>query len=229
MQFLTSWRDSLLLLKPENAKLFSLVTLNACLYAYRTIVRFCLPLLLCLIISVAYTGTRWFLVPVLSLFVCLFSFYCAARPSTLRKNCSYFLGYGKHLIWFSLFFIGWLVALCAISFLGVPCWFPQLPLYAPLLPVFSITVAFLCDSDGSFKQACCSFCRGLLFVLYNLPICALLAALFIGVAQLLFMVMPAIVAEILLIMLWPVVLCTYINVYIKRVHEQFFVYFANHE
>lgn len=231
MQFLTSWRDSLLILKPDNAKLFGLVTANACVHTYRTICYFCLPFLFSLIISMSYTGTRWFLVPVAALLVCLFSFYLAARPSTLRKEGTYFLGYGKHLIWFCLFFIVWLTMMCVLYLLGVPCWNALLPLYAPLLPVFSITVAFLCDSDAcSLRAAALSLYRGFLFVFYNVPICALLATVFIGIAQLLFILLPATAAEIaLVVMLWPVALCTYINLYVKRVHEQFYLYFGRHQ
>lgn len=229
MQFLTSWRDCFLVLKPDNAKLFGLVTLNATRFTLGSITRYCLPFLLGLIVSVVYTDTHWFAVPVLALQVYLFSVYLAARPSTLRKDCSYFLGYGKYLIWFSLFFIAWLFVMCAISLSGIPCWFRQLPLYAPFFPFFSITVAFLCDTDGSFVAVPRSIGRGFLFVFYNLPICVVFCAFFLGIAQLVFMVLPDTVAALVLILIWPLAVCTYINIYVKRVYDQFCVYFGKDE
>lgn len=226
MQFLTSWRDCLLVLKPDNAKLFGLVTLNACIHTLRSIFRYCWLFLLSLIVSVVYTDTHWFALPVVSLLVYLFSVYLAARPSTLCKDCSYFLGYGKYLIWFSLFFIAWLFMMCAVSLSGIPCWFRQLPLYAPFFPFFSITVAFLCDTDGSFVAALRSIWRGFLFVFYNLPICVVMCAFFLGLAQLVYTLLPDTVAALVLIATWPLAVCTYVNLYVKRVHDQFCVYFG---
>jgi hypothetical protein len=229
MQFLISWWDSLLVFKPGNARLFALVTLNAFTCLYRAAYLYCVPLMLGLMISMVFTGTRWFLLPFILLLIYLFILYVAARASTWRKDGSYFLAYGKHLVWFSLFFVMWLVMLCSLSLLGIPCWFAQLPLYAPLFPFFSLTIAFLCDSDGSFRAAMGSIYRGFLFVAYNLPVCIIFCAFFMVIAHLLFMLLPVMIAQIFLILLWPLVICTYINLYIKRVHEQFNLYFGSHE
>lgn len=226
MQFLTSWRDCLLVLKPDNAKLFGLVTLNATRFTLGSICRYGLLLVLSLVACIIYTDTHWFMLPVVALLISLFTVYLAARPSTLRKDCSYFLGYGKYLIWFSLFFIAWLFMMCAVSLSGIPCWFRQLPLYAPFFPFFSITVAFLCDTDGSFVAALRSIGRGFLFVFYNLPICVVICAFFLGLAQLVYTLLPDTLAALVLIALWPLAICTYINLYVKRVHDQFSVYFG---
>lgn len=224
MQLLTSWKDSLLFFKPENAKLLCLVILNACRHTLGLYIYFWW-LFIPTIFSVIYTrNTYWSLPAVVPLFLLVFVMYLAVRPSTLRKDYSYFLSYGKHFFWFFLFFLVWLIFFCSLFLAGLPCWFFAFPLYAPLFPFFSTMTFFLLDSDGSCRSALASIYRSFLFVLYNLPLCFFVACLFLCLAHYVYMLCSW--ATIGIILLWPLPIATYNTLYVKRVHEQFQLYFG---
>lgn len=225
MQFVSSWKDVLQLFKPDNAKLFGLVTLNAVVHTYRTILYYWWWLLLGTLWLIGRDNGHWAWLPTLALFMLMAVMCLAARPSTLRKDCNYFFSYGKHWFGFVLFFITWLMLLHTLARLGVPSWFAKLPLYAPVFAYFSVTTLFMFDTDGTWHNLIRSWYRGLLFVVYNLPACLVFFCLFGLIADAISMLSWQWAATVF-VLFWPVPLCTYTNLYVKRVHEQFPLYFS---
>lgn len=226
MQLLPSWKDGFALCKPEHAKLLFLLVFNACWKTVKLYPYFWWMFIPVVSVMVGTKLTYWPLLSVFPLFLLIFSIYLAARPSTLKKDWLYFLSYGKHFIWFCLFFILWLVVLCCLHLLGWITWSFSLPLHAPYMPLFSMTTFFLLDSDGSWSSARASLYRGLLYVMYNAPICIILAGIFWIFWYALTLVCCW--AAVLMVLVWPLAIAVYNTLYIKRIHEQFQLYFGTY-
>lgn len=106
-----------------------------------------------------------------------------------------------------------------------------------LLPAFLFSVLFFADSEGSIREWFNSLWRGVKMVFYNWPFCfiSLVVFLLIGagilmlsysLARLLLSVTEYFsVAGILFLCLVPFMVTYFKNFYIKRVHDQFKLYF----
>lgn len=101
-----SWRDSLSLFIPENAKLFCLVTLKSILNSYKILFINLWWLFIFALGSEAvyyrYFGPESFfaLVPALAWLVIAFCLFLTIRPSLHKKDLRYYLGYGWYFIYF---------------------------------------------------------------------------------------------------------------------------------
>lgn len=103
--FFSSWRDSLSLFIPKNAKLFSLVTLKAILNTYKIAGKNLWWLAaIALISEIAYyrffLQTAFALVPLILWFLFVFMLYLSVRPSLHKKDSSYYVGYLPYFFYF---------------------------------------------------------------------------------------------------------------------------------
>jgi len=237
MQLLQAWKDSLSLFNPKHLKLFLLVTLKSIietysrwftyfwwligLYGVAEIVRFTLP-------SPVIVGIYY--IVLLSLF---FSMYLIARPSVAKKDSHYFWQYSSYgaagalLIGIAVALTKAWVAILAFVFL------------------FDFMVLFYLDSDGSVSELVRSCRRAFKMFWYNLPFCFLslpiLLIPLIGVGLFLASIIFVIAQYALGVTLYfreavnftiPLVyiallgaLCFTTNFYVKKIHEQFSLYF----
>lgn len=118
--FFRSWRDSLSLFIPQNAKLFSLVTLKTIINSYKKILKDLWWLLIAALVSEAlyyrYFGTQslFALVPAIAWLLFIFMAYLTVRPSINKKNLRYYVGYIPYFFYFLIMCI--LVALVPFYF-----------------------------------------------------------------------------------------------------------------
>jgi len=257
MQLVTSWKDSVSVFIPGNAKLFGLVTLNAILQTYQTWATYWQWLIFFIYwwwLGISMQLIRYpdismqFNYPLVLVFVgllALFTLCQCARPSTFLKHSAYFFGYVPFFIEFLAVFLLTIALLAGINEVSVS-WpmlnqiyqyvldvtagtlfvsWPLMTSWASLAisPLVVITCAFVLDSDGSLLSVGYSFWRGIKFVVYNYPFCLATAIVFWGIFSVLQWCTPY--ANGIQFLLWPLPVCTYINFYIKRVHEQFGLYF----
>jgi hypothetical protein len=142
------------------------------------------------------------------------------RPSILEKDCSYFrTQYTKNIFC-------WLLILC-------------LPVKSVIIifPWFIFLVLFLADSDSSFKSFLLSLWNTLKMMIFNLPLLVVLGVVVyylpIRIFEFIFqsielrwsygmlLNLEYAVAAFLL----PISVCIYTNIYIKKLHDQFDLYF----
>lgn len=107
--FFRSWRDSLSLFIPQNAKLFSLVTLKTIINSYKKILKDLWWLFL-VSAAVEYSfrklcivGSIWCIIPVILWLITIFSMYLIIRPSVPKKDWRYYLSHWKYFIYFAGF------------------------------------------------------------------------------------------------------------------------------
>lgn len=252
MQLFQAWAESLTLLKPANFKPFLLVTLKSIIDTYKVLfTRFWLIMLMPVFIVGSAYARGWFLSShtewanlfalvalLLNVMIFLLVVYLCARPSVKVKSLQYVLGYWKHFLYFCLLtaMICWGYSFVFFyRFLYVLFWISQ---------VFAIFfMAFLLDSDARVKSALSAFKHAGIMMFYNLPFIALIIGLFvavingfmyIGLSHFIFRSAwigdYALVGEYALvyafIFLLPVIpICFFMNFYIKKLHEQFNLYF----
>lgn len=245
-----SWVDSLAMFKPKNIKLFLLVTLKAGLELLLSQLYFFWWWLLAGLI-IFYQYAQGFLSFVHALYVAefflaslIFIWFVLSRPSVLPKGYIYFrdsikkcgLGFiGMYFLMqplrtylFSLLLQDMFRAEAqgrAISIFHQYFFFRLFPAMFFILPPVVFVIFFYFDSDGGFRSWLFSFVRGFLMYIYNLPFCIIWM-----IGMYLFWYIIALVSEsIMLYGFWliqPFLLSWYRTLYIKRVHDQFNLYFA---
>ena len=242
MYLLRSWKDSLSLFLPSNFKLFFLVTVKDSIQVYKDLFKYFWWLILATSV-VDYWFARYgtFLpnqtVVALTLFALLFlwflyyfAIYLTIRPSMKPKGYEYYCEYGIYFIYFMVFsFIAYAHRYAYMAF-----WYPFaiIDFVIYLSPLLTFCILFLLDSDGSFKSAAQSVWRGIKMWFYNLPFCIIVFALFSSVAYLLFLMVFALFgiksflfSPIVSALLLPIPLTFLNNFYVKRLHDQFTLYF----
>lgn len=117
--FFRSWRDSLSLFMPQNAKLFSLITFKAIINTYKTVFKNLWWLLAAALISEIvyyryFLKTLFTLIPLLLWFLFAYMVYVSVRPSLSKKDLTYYKGYLPYFIYF--------VVLCILAGL-IPFYF----------------------------------------------------------------------------------------------------------
>jgi hypothetical protein len=243
MQFLQAWAESLTLFKPVNLKPLLLITLKSIVETYKVLFTKFWPVILvslALDISAFYVLTKlpmpafqvtsgwivflWvtiFVGAMIALMALCMTIFLTARPSVALKDWRYLFGYWRHFIYF---FFAWFIAMvCKNIFL--------------ILFVYWIFFAvFLLDSDGRLKSFVLSFWRALKIMGYNLPFvlisCLVFKLLFLPITMFLgvhISTMP--LSEFIMkfcvvnLIQLPLLICFYMNFYIKAIREQFNLYF----
>ncbi len=215
MLLLQSWKESFTMLKPKNIKLLGLVTLKSFAQAYGILLySFWWLLVLVIVIEAScyypeclFAGAwSYYIIKVLKLL--LIALMCAiARPSITRKNRSYMMSYSFRCL------------LTAYLLLSLPM---ALSLTFGMILLFA--TFFYLDSYGSLQDTIFSIVRGCRMFFYNLPVCGVS----LGIAFVMYNVMLRLLgvySTYLFLLAMPFVLAWVKNIYVKRLHDQFSVYY----
>jgi small-conductance mechanosensitive channel len=128
------------------------------------------------------------------------------RPSILQKNCQYLRAQFRKI------FLYWLLLL---------------PLYMSYSPWYIFFVLFFADSEGGFKSFLYSMWNALKMIVYNLPLIFIISfclGIPVVVFKFIFFVNP-LIYSVASVFLMPITVCTYTNIYVKKLHDQFDLYF----
>ena len=282
MDLFEAWKDSLEIVRPKNFKLFLLVTLNSIVQTYKILItRFwwLFGLFCIMVFSFFYMMMQGktlsspvlmtamaigFLFALLLLFITML----AARPSTLKKNISYFLSYKKHFLYFVICLAPLFGALFALVLLGAmnpllslwskfglsskaPFTFQflfllfkigsssasvslQLKLDQPWLWVW---ILFFVDAKPTFINLFMAFWRTLKMFVYNAPfwLFGYFLPVWVFNYTLNFLLRSIVVryhylsawaVNIIWMLLFVVPICYVTNFYVKKIHDQFNLYYG---
>ncbi len=249
MTLLQSWADSLTLLKPKNLKLFLLVTFKAGIDTYKVLVKnwlyvFLLPFGCCIVpylvmlilplLFVEHADIKHFSFKHLFDWIyqaVLLVSLVASRPSLEQKDGVYFR---RHMIYFLpivLLLIGFPKSIWPTA--ASPLYFFAFLFFFDSPKRISFMIRSASDSDGLM-----SLFRAIKMIVYNLPLLIIvgfvlnlpwhivshhvpMSLLSAGVT----MRQIWIVSDIVAILLAPFIVCLYTNIYIKKLHDQFDLYF----
>jgi hypothetical protein len=263
--FFRSWKESVSLFIPKQARLFFLITLKSIIESYKLIALhlwwlFGLSYLTDILYS-RYFGIKSYfcIVPLLSWFLTIFFIYLIIRPSIKRKGWSYYkdyLGRFAYFVLFSIiaflipillllignkiafwtFSISWIFYMLFLPFLIVPLLIsflvaPQVvALYTS--PLLTFLLLFMLDSNGSISDVFQSIIRAFKMVIYNYPFCIIMFIVFIvcsTIGQMLivqfFGINSFLLSSLVTNLILPIPLCILTNFYIKRLHDQFGLYY----
>ena len=222
MTLLQSWVDSLTLLKPKNLQLFVMVTIKSILEAYKLYFKYfwwlllAMPLFLFItpnssIQYIALLSIVYVLYGLLFLGICFIT-----RPSILQKDCSYLRTQFQKII---LYWFFWMLLFLPLFFISS---------YSSWYIFF---VLFFADSEGGFKKFIFSMWNAWKIILYNFPLIFVVNVCFgipVLIFNYLFFVTP-LMHTVIGAFLMPIGVCIYANIYIKRLHDQFDLYFKQPE
>lgn len=236
MTLVQSWVDSLTLFKPKNFQLFVMVTIKSIMQAYKILFRYfwwlVLLIALCAVGSFFFSSHDYVFLNVQYkhlffftscwLFELLFLAACfSTRPSMLQKDSQYFILQFKKIILFWIFMP--LFSWSSATYYG-----------------YIFAVFFFADSEGGPKSFLLSLWNALKMIFFNLPLMVILGGIIYGLgwmggqylAQVLITqgipVYPQwyLLCNVIGALLLPIGVCTYANIYIKRLHDQFDFYFS---
>ncbi len=252
MFLLRSWKESLALFVPKNFKLFLLVTIKSAVETYGFLVYYFWWLMLLVLVfdmgcyypECVLKGTTWARIETTLKLLLLFVLFVLVRPSVPLKNYTYIkqqirkslLGF---LVIYGFFYmirpeIGSFVMNSFSKLLGPSTAFNLLYtllifIYddAPLviLPVFVFSVLFFLDSVGSIKEFFLSVWRGIKMFFFNFPFC-LLSIMIVLLIWKGLLATFGIYGQYLFFSFIPFVVSYFKNMYVKRLHDQFNLYFA---
>jgi hypothetical protein len=174
----------------------------------------------------------------------LFTLYLAVRPSILPKSSSYFFSYGRHFFLFLCIalFYSW------INYLMVFVLYGCSPVHMYELGMSFILIffaLFFLDSRGYVVDGFYAFIRAIKMLVYNFPLCFILGTIFVllframGAFELMMartimqtsalnvdqQLVAELVERVVYLLLLPIPVSFITNIYIKKVHEQFSLYF----
>jgi hypothetical protein len=238
MTLVQSWVDSLSLLKPKNLQLFAMVTIKSIIEAYKLYFKYFWWLLLVFIglffiapdyvVSLAsydrdsitsyarIMGISRILYGLLFLGACFIT-----RPSVLQKDCAYLRVQYKKII---IYWLMWIVLMLVLSICMA---FVPLFLVSSNMSWYIFFVLFFADSAGGAKNLFLSMWKAFKMSLYNYPLLIVMGFVFgipVVIFNYVFFITP-LMQNLVSALLLPIGVCTYTNVYIKKLHDQFDLYF----
>ena len=222
MTLFQAWRDSVSLLKPKNLKLFVLVTLKSIIDTYKVLFFYWWWLLVIIIgcfiepyiwamnsVTYAYLEIISFFAYQMLLFACLL----ATRPSLMPKDCAYFR---SHTVYFAP------IAL-------ILAFFPMLVWPNSLSLLYLLMVLFFLDSDKKIlsKDWLLALWNSFIMFIYNYPLFFIVGIFFYAPVYCFYsyVYLTLLMANIIGALLIPIAVCAYTNIYIKKLHDQFDLYF----
>ncbi len=222
-----SWLESVSLLMPKTFKRFVLITLSYTGYLFRQAVSywwFWIPL-----IFACFLAPPRFFLTVLFISTILWTFFVFAtlRTSVDLKNLRY---YGYLLFSYVNYYAiaALLTFLSALLLYGRGPYLLVLFISIHLSILFVFFTLFMLDSYGSLPEIGKSGLRAAKMIVYNYPICfALAVTAQIVIAALQFIIPNRLLLFCGLLLLFPLFVCFLANVYIKRLHEQFSLYYRS--
>jgi hypothetical protein len=227
--------DSLTLLKPKNLQLFVMMTIKSIVEAYElyfgyfwwmiilaiawsALRNYAIESVYAISRILAYQSQGW-LYGFLLLAVC----FCT-RPSMMKKDGAYFYEQYKKNIFY------WLLMM----------YLPK-ALLAYIFPLHILFILFFAESEGSLKSCLLSFWYGLKMIVFNLPLFTIIGIIVYSLSVKLFLfVLPfvsflpyinypdwsyGLMQDTITALLLPISVCIYTNIYIKKLHDQFDLYF----
>ena len=250
-----SWKESLSLFRPNNAKLFFLVTLKSIFTAYKTIILhlgwliILSSLLQAMIAGTLGKGSPVMLIPTLGWSIIIFCMYLIVRPSIQRKNYAYYGRFWHHFIYFILTSIAavliddairWLfISICncipSLAVFNIPVFtillLPAMGVDSYISPVVSFILFFMLDQKASFINTLRAVARGFKMGFYNYPFCLIMLIIFVGffisINVGLMILLKSRYTSFIILMLLPIPLCVWSNFYTKRLHDQFGLYYPD--
>jgi len=242
MQLLQAWQDSLTFFYLQNLKLFILITIRSIIEAYKIIITYWWWLLLLIsgLFVWGHSAMFFLFISRACYYLFVFIFSLATRPSVAQKNCVYFFSY-------FLFILPAFAGVVGIKFSEIVLReilpIDNMQFFYLLLKSFSYPtqlffVFFFLDSDHTINQFFYSFVRAVKMTCYNYLICLFFGSLFLGLEVLFSFFVGSflfswedigltlrIVALINMLIVVPLQLSIFANIYIKKLHKQFDYYF----
>jgi hypothetical protein len=221
---LRSWKESLLIYIPKNFKLFLLVTLKSAMQTYGYLIyHFWWLFLLVVLVDTGchypeclLPGSLWLFLSMFIKALFLLVVFMLSRPSVELKSGHYIIeqlskfGLGSLLLYI-FFYI--LVTLIKVLIVGLV-----------VIPIFVCILLFYLDTSGSLEDICLSLWRGIKMYLFNLPF-FLLSAMVVSVIW--YQVsLHSIYWKYIFFLFVPFVVSYFKNMYVKRLHDQFNLYYA---
>jgi len=161
-------------------------------------------------------GIAYVLYSLLLLGVCFIT-----RPSVVKKDCSYFRTQYKKVI---LYWLLWFVLLVVSSITMILTPLLQISAYSPW---WIFLVLFCADAECGLKNLFLSMWRTLKMIIFNYPLLVVVGICFylpIFVVNKYIFISP-LVRTLVASLLLPIGVCTFANIYIKKLHDQFDLYF----
>lgn len=247
MTLIQSWMDSLQLLKPKNLQLFAMVTLKSIVEAYKLLFKYFWWLLIAQIMCYKFFSLTAIIIAIVLQKLLFFIVCTITRPSIAKKDLAYFQAQLYPLLYFIVFWLG----LIGIGYLfGESMIIPQ---QIGALPFFAWSIfftLFFLDSEKTPKSFFLAMWNALKMIAYSLPLVLCVYA-FIWIFDVIvlwiidsiidlifhvsahlglkwavpilrFIILMRPIVESLLL---PIGICTYANIYIKKLHDQFDLYF----
>jgi len=213
MVLLQSWRESFLFFKSENLKLLLLVTLRIIYQSYL----FFLPVFV-LFFLLLFFG----FMPPTVLATLVFIMVLVARPSVKRKSVDYFIDYIFHfIVWF--FAVRFFVVL--FSWFALKNIVFSTEYTAIIFPVEVFLLLFWLDARCTVKDIGISFLRAVKMFLLNLPFCLFSFTVPFFLFSYLSYIIPMVLFNFLEFIIYMFYICLFTNFYVKRLHDQFYLYF----
>ena len=240
MTLVQAWIDSIQLLKPKNLQPFAMATLKSIIETYKLMFKYFWWLialqLICIFPSFVGIGSLFI---AMILYQLLFFIVCViAHPSVVEKDFAYF----RSQFYSFIYFIPLLLVNSAVESLFAP-----IGKFLPFSAWTIFSILFFLDSEKNIKKLCLSAWHALKMIIFNFPfiLCVHIAILlFTGVifsivnltvmGTMVFgmsISLPiesffyaALVYGAMVILFLPISVCTYANIYIKKLHDQFDLY-----
>lgn len=237
MNLLYSWKESLSLLKLQNLKLFTLVTVKSLFELYKLLFfKYWWSALATLFLIVITSFSNSSLLA--TFYYTLLLLY--SRPSIENKNSTYIFHYLKYIP--AIFIINLLILLpFTIIFIikGIALQSSNIDIIDTDIFIFYIVTCittmtllsdlFILDSSYPFKNITRSIQNGLKMFLFNIPLMTILITiaitmnfLFEYLAKILLFENPSL---LYFLVASPIYICILTNVYIKRLYEQYDLYY----
>jgi hypothetical protein len=239
MTLIQAWCNSLGLLKPKNAQLFAMVTLKSIIESYKLLFKYfwwAFALIIGCYVTWLWHITRFgpidsiitdsagFVTRWLFQFL-LFAACLATRPSIAKKNCAYFRSYMFSFLYIALY-------LLVFPWYAWPTAFSSYDIFLTL---------FFLDSARGPKSFLLSLWYALKMTVYNFPLLIVVGFLFSLPAYFYSMMTIVLSApdgkmmaqtleymfigkSIFSLLVMPVGVCTFANIYIQKLHDQFDLY-----
>ncbi len=238
MTLIQSWIDSLTLLKPKNLQLFIMVTLKSIMEAYKLFIKYFWWLIVLLIVLffiapdyiaalrardipniahyITLAGLAYVVYTLSFLSVCF-----ATRPSIEKKNCHYFRGQYQRFIFY--WFL-WTILFTVLAVKNVPV--TSLFIITSYSSWYIFMVLFFADSTGGLQNLFLSMWHAAKMILFNFPLLAIMGIVFHLPVFILnkYIFISPLMHHIIGTLLLPIGVCTYANIYIKKLHDQFDLY-----
>lgn len=213
-----SWLENIQFFKPEKLKLFALITIKSLLDMYKNLIFGAWPFLIIFILLIGFNvlpGIKGLL---------LHLFLIASRPSTGIKNLYYFV---KMFFSTVLFLILFSIPSSLLTNLG---WFLA-PLFLEAIIIYQDL--FLLDAGGYPSSSLKAFWQGVKMYVYNAPFSLVISFAYWALitaaefsTMFLNMQFSIYSHSVFFYMICMPLFCTILtNWYIKRLHEQFGVYY----